>query len=196
MIDDLVTKGCTEPYRMFTSRAEYRLLLRQDNADQRLTPLAHDFGLSCEPRSSQIRTKLEHLETASRFVRETNHEGIKLDHWFRREENSWGDLPAPLLEKFPVELWPLIETDFKYEGHILRQRQQVDRMSRQESRALPRETDYKSIQGLKREAQQRLDAIRPQTLGQAARISGITPADIALLSIWLEKNRREASPRA
>ena len=179
---------------MFTSRAEYRLLLRQDNADQRLTPLAHDCGLCCESRSGQVQAKLEHLETASRFVRETNHEGIKLDHWFRREENSWRDLPAPFLEKFPVELWPLIETDFKYEGHILRQRQQVERMSRQESRALPPETDYNSIQGLKREAQQRLNAIRPQTLGQAARISGITPADIALLSIWLEKSRRERTP--
>ena len=179
---------------MFTSRAEYRLLLRQDNADQRLTPLAHDFGLCCESRSAQVQAKLEHLETASRFVRETNHEGIKLDHWFRREENSWRDLPAPFLEKFPVELWPLVETDFKYEGHILRQRQQVERMSRQESRALPPETDYNSIQGLKREAQQRLNAIRPQTLGQAARISGITPADIALLSIWLEKSRRERTP--
>lgn len=187
MIDDLVTKGCNEPYRMFTSRAEYRLLLRQDNADQRLTPLAKDLGIVCADRASRCDHKLAELSRASKFVRETSHAGVKLDHWFRREDNSWTDLPEDIRSMFPVELWPLIETDFKYEGHIRRQRQQVDRMSRQEERALPRDADYTAIQGLKREAQQRLQSIRPLTLGQAARISGITPADIALLSIWLEK---------
>ena len=190
MIDDLVTKGCTEPYRMFTSRAEYRLLLRQDNADQRLSPLAQTFGLSCAHRNQQTEAKLKLLTEAARFVRDTTHDGIKLDHWFRRENNSWQDLPASLRQRFPVELWPLIETDFKYEGHILRQRQQIDRMARQEARFLPDDTDYGSLTGLKREAQQRLTEIRPQTLGQAARISGITPADIAVLSIWLEKSDR------
>ena len=94
---------------------------------------------------------------------------------------------------FPVESWPLIETEFKYEGHILRQQQQVDRVARQEERPLPTEVDYHAIEGLKREAQQRLTEIRPLTLGQASRISGITPADIALLSIWLEKGRRSES---
>ena len=193
MIDDLVTKGCTEPYRMFTSRAEYRLLLRQDNADQRLSPLARTFGLSCDRRNEQTEAKLKILAEAARFVRETTHDGLKLDHWFRREDNSWPNLPASLQQRFPVELWPLIETDFKYEGHILRQRQQIDRMARQEARSLPPDLDYLSIAGLKREAQQRLGEIRPQTLGQAARISGITPADIAVLSIWLEKSVRTAA---
>ncbi len=193
MIDDLVTKGCTEPYRMFTSRAEYRLLLRQDNADQRLSPLARTFGLSCDRRNEQTEAKLKILAEAARFVRETTHDGLKLDHWFRREDNSWPNLPASLQQRFPVELWPLIETDFKYEGHILRQRQQIDRMARQEARSLPPDLDYLSIAGLKREAQQRLGEIRPQTLGQAARISGITPADIAVLSIWLEKSARTAA---
>ena len=193
MIDDLVTKGCTEPYRMFTSRAEYRLLLRQDNADQRLSPLARTFGLSCDRRNEQTEAKLKILAEAARFVRETTHDGLKLDHWFRREDNSWPNLPASLQQRFPVELWPLIETDFKYEGHILRQRQQIDRMARQEARSLPPDLDYLSIAGLKREAQQRLSEIRPQTLGQATRISGITPADIAVLSIWLEKSARTAA---
>jgi len=191
MVDDLVTKGCTEPYRMFTSRAEYRLLLRQDNADQRLTPLASTIGLSCVERSSRASSKLATLAKAARFVRETTHQGIKLDHWFRREENAWSALPSEMLAMFPVELWALLETDFKYEGHILRQQQQVDRVARQELRPLPAGLDYHAITGLKREAQHRLSEIRPLTLGQAARISGITPADIALLSIWLEKTRRE-----
>ena len=194
MIDDLVTKGCTEPYRIFTSRAEYRLLLRQDNADQRLSPLAQIFGLSCDQRNEQTEAKLKILGEAACFVRETTHDGLKLDHWFRREDNRWQDLPASLQQRFPMELWPLIETDFKYEGHILRQRQQIDRMARQEARPLPHDTDYRSLTGLKREAQQRLSEIRPQTLGQAARISGITPADIAVLSIWLEKRDRSAPP--
>ena len=193
MIDDLVTKGCTEPYRMFTSRAEYRLLLRQDNADQRLTPLATALGLSGPERSQRCARKIEALSKAARFVRERTHEGVKLDHWFRREENEWSALPQEIQAMFPVEIWPLIETDFKYEGHILRQQQQVDRVARQEERPLPTEVDYHAIEGLKREAQQRLTEIRPLTLGQASRISGITPADIALLSIWLEKGRRSES---
>ena len=191
MIDDLVTKGCSEPYRMFTSRAEYRLLLRQDNADQRLTPLAAEHGLSCSERTGLASSKVENLARAARFVRETSHDGIKLDHWFRRDENRWESLPPEIRNSFPMELWPLIETDFRYEGHILRQRQQVDRLARQETRPLPIDTDYQAIDGLKREAQQRLSEIRPQTLGQASRISGITPADIALLSIWLEKSHQQ-----
>jgi len=195
MVDDLVTKGCTEPYRMFTSRAEYRLLLRQDNADQRLTSLAANHGLSTPERTTLASDKVASLAKAARFVRETTHDGIKLDHWFRREENHWEALPSELRAVFPMELWPLIETDFKYEGHILRQRQQVDRLARQETHPLPSDADYHSIEGLKREAQQRLNEIRPLNLGQAARISGITPADIALLSIWLEKDRRERAAK-
>ncbi len=194
MVDDLVTKGCIEPYRMFTSRAEYRLLLRQDNADQRLTPLASEVGLASGLRSARCAEKLEKLTTAAAFVRDTTHEGLKLDHWFRREGNHWSGLPARMQAMFPVELWQLLETDFKYEGHILRQQQQVDRVARQEDRLLPPDADYDAIHGLKREARQRLAEIRPLTLGQAARISGLTPADVALLSIWLEKTAR--APRA
>lgn len=191
MVDDLVTRGCTEPYRMFTSRAEYRLLLRQDNADLRLTPRAAAIGLAGGERVRRVEEKLAGLEKAESFVRHAVHEGVKLDQWFRRSENGWAALPETLLQEFPQELWPLIETNFKYEGHLDRQQVQIDRMARQEGRQLPGDLDYTSIRGLKKEAQVRFTEIRPATLGQAGRIPGITPADIGLLVIWLEKLERE-----
>ena len=194
MVDDLVTKGCTEPYRMFTSRAEYRLLLRHDNADQRLTPIGQDLGLVSPERAQRCAKKLAVLAEATQFVRSTSHEGLPLDLWFRRDANTWEQLPPSLRSMFPVELWPLIETDFKYEGHVLRQQQQIERLARQEATPIPSTADFSAIQGLKREAQQRLTAIRPRTLGHAARISGITPADLALLSIWLRKQQDSSLP--
>ncbi len=192
MIDDLVTRGCTEPYRMFTSRAEYRLLLRQDNADLRLTPKAAEVGLADGERVRRVREKIAGLEQADRWVRQAVHEGIKLDQWFRRSENSWDMLPGHLLEEFHVELWALIETQFKYEGHLGRQQTQIERMARQESRRIPEALDYATIRGLKKEAQIRFTEIRPATLGQAGRIPGITPADVAMLVVWLEKLERES----
>jgi tRNA uridine 5-carboxymethylaminomethyl modification enzyme len=191
MVDDLVTRGCTEPYRMFTSRAEYRLLLRQDNADIRLTPKAAAIGLANGERVRRVEEKLAGLKKADPWVRHAVHEGVKLDQWFRRSENSWETLPQHLLEEFHVELWPLIETNFKYEGHLGRQQSQIDRMSRQEGKRLPDDLDYSSIRGLKKEAQVRFTEIRPATLGQAGRIPGITPADLAMLLVWLEKLSRE-----
>ena len=125
-------------------------------------------------------------------MRQVVHEGVKLDQWFRRNENSWDQLPQHLLNEFHVELWPLIETDFKYEGHLGRQRSQIDRMSRQEGKRIPGHLDYTSIRGLKKEAQVRFTEIRPATLGQAGRIPGITPADVGMLVVWLEKLEREA----
>ena len=191
MVDDLVTRGCTEPYRMFTSRAEYRLLLRQDNADIRLTPRAAEIGLAEGERVRRMREKLVGLEKAETFVRKTAHDGVKLDQWFRRSETSWENLPEPLLQEFHRDLWPLIETNFRYEGHLGRQQTQIDRMSRNEGKRLPQDLDYSAIRGLKKEAQVRFTEIRPATLGQAGRIPGITPADLAMLVIWMEKLERE-----
>ena len=187
MVDDLVTKGCNEPYRMFTSRAEYRLLLRQDNADERLSPLASELGLLQGERREMAAKKLEGLVEGRSFIRGASHEGIKLDHWFRRGGNSWVMLPDELKEKFHVELWPILESDFKYEGHIERQRMEVERVKKQESALIPSDLDFHTIKGLKTEAKQRFTSIRPRTLGQASRISGITPADITLLVIYLRK---------
>ncbi|MBN8457937.1 MAG: tRNA uridine-5-carboxymethylaminomethyl(34) synthesis enzyme MnmG [Verrucomicrobia bacterium] len=193
MVDDLVTRGCREPYRMFTSRAEYRLLLRQDNADMRLTPLAADLGLAEGERVSRVAAKKAALDQAQEWIRRTTHEGIKLDQWFRRSENSWKDLPEEMRREFPEEHWDLIETEFKYEGHLGRQQAQIERMSRQEARGIPQDTDYAEVRGLKREAQARFSEIRPTTLGQASRIPGITPADIAILMVWLERRERQAA---
>ncbi|MEI7911192.1 MAG: tRNA uridine-5-carboxymethylaminomethyl(34) synthesis enzyme MnmG [Verrucomicrobiota bacterium] len=191
MVDDLVTRGCTEPYRMFTSRAEYRLLLRQDNADLRLTPKAAAIGLADGERVRRVTEKLVAMERADTWVRQTPHDGVKLDLWLRRSENSWSALPDALRSEFSDELWPLIETNFKYEGHLGRQQSQIDRMARQEGKRLPETLDYEAIRGLKKEAQVRFSEIRPATIGQAGRIPGITPADLAILMVWLEKRDRE-----
>jgi tRNA uridine 5-carboxymethylaminomethyl modification enzyme len=187
MVDDLVTKGVTEPYRMFTSRAEYRLLLRQDNCDLRLTPGAAALGLVDPERARRAADKAAQLAEAREFAGMTNHEGLRLEKWFRRPENLWTRLPEEVRAKYPVAIWELLEIDLKYAGYLDRQQDMVSRTRKIEDKPVPEWLDYSTVRGLKKEAQQKLAAIRPRTLGQAGRIQGVTPADIALLTVLMEK---------
>ena len=193
MIDDLVTKGVVEPYRMFTSRAEFRLLLRQDNADERLSPIGIETGLLGGRKASEFKQRARELEKLREFAKASKFENQRLDAWFRKTENRAETLPDEIKNGFHVEHWDRIETDFKFAGHIERQRQQVERMSRREDYLIPSDLDYEEISGLKREAKSSFAKAKPQTLGQAGRISGITPADVSILSIHLEKQKRLSS---
>jgi tRNA uridine 5-carboxymethylaminomethyl modification enzyme len=192
MLDDLVTKDVSEPYRMFTSRAEYRLLLRQDNCDLRLTPQAAAIGLVDPTRATRTAAKAAALASAHQLARSTSIDGIRIEKWMRRPENTWQKVPDDLRSQFSSEIWDLLETDLKYAGYLDRQHEMVLRAERMEDRNLPAWLDYSSLNGLKREAQLKLAAIRPQTLGQASRIQGVTPADIAILTIVLERGRPES----
>ena len=186
LIDDLVTKGVTEPYRMFTSRAEYRLLLRQDNADLRLTPKGREAGLVDDQRWAATECKLRKLAAARDLAGQERFEGVKVSQWLRRPEAAYTSLPAEIRGRFPDAIWDLLETDFKYEGYIRRQEMQVQRAAAGENRAIPQEIDFAAITELRIEARQKLAAIRPATFGQAGRISGITPADLAVLEVWMK----------
>jgi tRNA uridine 5-carboxymethylaminomethyl modification enzyme len=187
LIDDLVTKGVTEPYRLFTSRAEYRLLLRQDNCDLRLTPRAAELGLTCATRARITQEKATQLAEAMIFIQGTSHESMRLHAWMKRTENDHTRLPAEIRSKFSDAVWRLLENDVKYEGYVHRQEVMLEKTSRMEEKEIPANFDYEKVQGLKKEAYFRLSQIRPATLGQATRIQGVTPADIALLAVMLRK---------
>ncbi len=188
LIDDLVTKGTAEPYRMFTSRAEYRLLLRQDNADLRLTPKGRALGLVEDRRWAATQSKLVKLAEARAAAEQLRVNGVKLSQWLKRPEVDASSLPQEIREKFTGAIWSLVETDLKYEGYIRRQESDVERAKAGENRPIPTALDYGAIHELRAEARQKLTAIRPATFGQASRISGLTPPDLAILEIWLRKN--------
>ncbi|HLJ11486.1 MAG TPA: tRNA uridine-5-carboxymethylaminomethyl(34) synthesis enzyme MnmG [Planctomycetaceae bacterium] len=197
LIDDLVTKGVDEPYRMFTSRAEYRLLLRHDNADRRLTPLARRIGSVCENRWRQLREHEGQIERARSILSTEFHQGATLEQLLRRPEITWSDLcemSSPLAElAISPRAAEQVVLETKYAGYIRRQQALIARQELIGAVAIPEGFDYVGIPQLRAEAKQKLGRIKPRNLGQAGRISGITPADIAVLVLYLKEPHRLAS---
>jgi tRNA uridine 5-carboxymethylaminomethyl modification enzyme len=186
LIDDLVTKGTREPYRMFTSRAEHRLLLRQDNADLRLSELGNEVGLLSQERYGVFLDRKRLLESELERLKRSGAEGHTLEQLLRRPEMRYESLPGADLT-LPAEVREQVEIQTKYAGYIQRQQVEVDRHNSLEEKRIPESFDFGSVHGLRHESRQKLLEIRPRTVGQASRISGITPADIGLLCVWLKR---------
>jgi tRNA uridine 5-carboxymethylaminomethyl modification enzyme len=187
LVDDLVTRGVDEPYRMFTSRAEYRLLLRQDNADRRLTPLGHRLGLVDGRRWQRLEAKETEIQHAMEVLRGERAENVTLEKLLRRPETTWQDIMrrAPGLAAISAAASEQVEFDVKYSGYVERQDVEIARQQRLGDKRIPRDFDFSRIDQLRAEAREKLVRVRPLNLAQASRISGITPADMALLLIHL-----------
>jgi len=186
LIDDLITKGTSEPYRMFTSRAEYRLLLRQDNADLRLSDIGHDIGLLPERHFRTFVAKRQAVEDEINRLHKTFHVSDSLAKILSRPEMRYKDLPNRL-ENLSEEVIQQIEITIKYAGYIERQEVEVEKFKVLEDKVIPAGFDFATVPSMKPEARQKLTKIRPATIGQAARISGVTPSDISILMIWLKR---------
>ena len=212
LVDDLVTKGCSDPYRMMTSRSEYRLILRQDNADQRLTPIGHNIGLISTERYEKLMEKerltAEEIERVSKlnvsptdelneFLEEKGTSpmttGCKLADLIRRPQINYNDLAFIDSDRpqLPWEVCEQVELQIKYEGYIQKQLIQIEQMRKMESKKLPKDLDYSQIYGLRLEAIEKLNKIKPLSVGQASRISGVSPADISMLAVWLMHEKGE-----
>ncbi len=186
LIDDLVTKGTLEPYRMFTSRAEYRLLLRQDNADQRLSPIGRDIGLLPQRHFDQFSSKLLSIQEEVRRLQTTRHGQDLLSDLLKRPEIEYSTLPG-LRTDLPDEVTLQVQITLKYAGYIDRQEAEVDRLRLWENQGIPATLDYGQVPSLRIEARLKLQSIQPTSLGQAGRISGVTPADVSVLSLFLKR---------
>lgn len=197
LIDDLVTKGVDEPYRMFTSRSEYRLLLRQDNADRRLTPLGHRIGLVTEERWQRLQYHEAEITRAMDLIERLRHQGVSLEEWLRRPAVGWSELESMSGEIAESAIRVLsrqqVEIETKYAGYIKRQAAEIDRQQKIQVVRIPETFNFQAVAQLRREAKEKLTKIRPSDLGQASRISGITPADLTILLLYLKEPDRLVS---
>jgi tRNA uridine 5-carboxymethylaminomethyl modification enzyme len=191
LIDDLVTRGVDEPYRMFTSRAEYRLLLRHDNADRRLTPLGRRIGLVRDDAWDRLQRKERAIAELMGYLENQRHQGDSLATWLRRTEVTWDDLVemAPQVRSLqtPDEARDQVVLEAKYAGYVVRQAAEVERFRQLETKAIPVHFDYTAVPQLRAEARENLSRVRPANLGQAGRVSGVNPADLAVLLIYLNQ---------
>ncbi len=192
LIDDLVTRGVDEPYRMFTSRAEYRLQLRHDNADRRLSPIGREIGLVGDEAWARLLKKQAKIKEIGEVLKSNQIEHASLEHWLKRHDMDWNSMTAMAKEKLglvfdaPAEVEEQVELEIKYAGYIGRQTIQIEKFQKLESKTIPTDFDFLSIVHLRKEAKEKFDKIKPGNIGQAGRISGITSSDIAVLLLYLK----------